>query len=81
MPSNSMREAIYQKLLKDGILIENEAPTINYKSYENYERITERAIAIACLYSENHKIPLILGDLPEITFRRNLIAAFTLMQL
>lgn len=83
MPSQNHRQKISEELLLNGLLINDteDLPTTNYKMYEHNDRLNLDAITVACLYAENKQIPVILGDLPELVWRQNIVNSLTLLQL
>jgi hypothetical protein len=83
MPSQEVRSKVYDELLNTGILVDEnvEDNATKYKAYEARERVSTEAIAAACLYAENKGIDIILGDLPELVFRQNIVNTHTLLQL
>lgn len=83
MPSNEIRTSVYKHLLSNGLFVDynEEYSSQKFKPYTHNERLNDEAIGVACLYAENNKMDVILGDIPETVYRQNIANSLTLLQL
>lgn len=83
MPSKSHRRSTYENLIKGGMFVDepDDQNAKNFKPYQHIERLSLDAIATVCFYAEKRKIPIVLGDLPEIVWRENIVNKTTTGQL